>query len=252
MKRFYIAVIFLMTVLCVRAQQYTATEGLLHVPSADIDTAGAMRVGIHLIPETMMPDGMAVDGEKYNSASYYIGVSLFNWLEVSFVEVMWKFHRDLDPSQPVGFYSKDRHLSAKLRLLKEGKYWPSVAVGSDELFGSGEDGKSYSDNFQNYYATVTKHIDIGGYDIGANLTYRKWKRDYMKKYNSLVGGITLRPAFYKPLRLIAEWDGCEVNIGADSRVTIPLGKLRPFLLLQASLLDCKHFFGGACIGIPLK
>ena len=57
-KRILNIILLLMAVTLVPAQQYTATEGLLHVPSADMDSAGVIRVGAHYMPKVMMPESM--------------------------------------------------------------------------------------------------------------------------------------------------------------------------------------------------
>ena len=49
------------------AQQYTGMTGLLHVPSAEMDTIENLRFGVHALPKDMMPDRMRFDGEKYAS-----------------------------------------------------------------------------------------------------------------------------------------------------------------------------------------
>ena len=49
---------------------------------------------------------------------------------------------------------------------------------------------------------------------------------------------------FRPLRFICEWDGCEVNIGADCR-------LFKYFLVQCSLQRCSQFSGGLCLYIPL-
>lgn len=243
--RAFIAILLLLLVWTSgRAQQYTATEGLLHVPSADMDKKFTARVGIHYMPKSLVPDMMTVDGEKFNTFSYYISLTPLDWIQVSFVEVSWKFHQDLIPSNPIKFYSKDRHLSIKLRPIKEGRYWPSVAVGADDFWGRKDNGYSESNYFRNYYLALTKHFDIGGNSLGTHLTYRKWEWDFNHRYEGVVGGLTFQPRFYKPLRVIAEWDGCEMNIGADCR-------LFNLVQLQMFLQDCRYFSGGVCLAIKL-
>ena len=45
----FLGIFLLMGVFPVSAQQYTGMSGLIHVPSADMDDAGAARVGIHFL-----------------------------------------------------------------------------------------------------------------------------------------------------------------------------------------------------------
>lgn len=140
------------------AQQYTGTTGLIHTPSAEINKEGTAR--------------MDVDG---------------NW------------------EKKTGYYYQDRYFSLKLRPLKEGKYWPAIAIGTNDPYGTNgknnkadvpaNEGKSNngdgkSQYFCNYYIAATKHFPINNHQIGIHAAYRKWKRDYNRKWNGLVGGIT--------------------------------------------------------------
>ena len=252
MKRILNIILLLMADTILPAQQYTATEGLLHVPSADMDSAGVVKVGAHFMPKEMMPESMKCNGEKFNSATYYLSVTPFEWVQIGITGVLWKFNKDGVPGQKTGFYSKDRHISARLRPLKEGKYWPSVVIGGDDVWGSGDDGQTGSGYFRNYYIATTKHFDLGGNMIGTHLTYRKWKQDYFHRFNGLVGGLTFQPAFYHPLRLITEWDGNEVNVGADCRLPLPFAGSNTGLLLQIGLLGGHDLFGGLCLAIDLN
>ena len=229
------------------AQQYTSLSGLIHVPSADMCPEGEARIGVHYLHEGMLPNGLAVKGEKYNSGSAYLSVTPFSWVEIGYTFTLMK-GRKQDLNNPedkrIGYYHKDRHLSIKVRPLKEGKWWPSVAIGSDDPVNSKglEDAKHQY--FCNYYVTATKHVDFKGHIVGAHLAYRKWKRDNNSRWNGVVGGITYQPAFQQNLRLIAEYTGNEVNVGLD-------WKLFKHLLVQTSLQDGKYFSGGLCFCLNL-
>jgi hypothetical protein len=226
------------------AQQYVGSPGLIHTPSAEMDTAGVARVGAHFVPKEMIPDAFTFEGDKYDSFTNYVSLTPFRWVEVGYGYTLMKFHRNKDKNAKVGFYSKDRYLSLRIQPLREGKYWPSVVIGGNDVWGSGDEGKSGSNYFRNYYIALTKHLDWGGNLIGGHLAYRKWKRDYNEKWNGVTGGLTFQPAFYSKLRAVCEWDGTEVNVGVDCR-------LFKYFLLQCSLQDCQHFAGGLCLYIPL-
>ena len=64
-------------------------------------------------------------------------------------------------------------------------------------------------------------------------------KNYNSKWNGVVGGITYNPSLARSLRVIAEYTGNEVNIGADCL-------LWKHLLLQATLQNGKYFSGGVC------
>lgn len=226
------------------AQQAMGTPGLIHAPSAEMDTAGVARIGVHYIDKHMIPDGMKLDGEKFNSLTNYLSITPFSWIEIGYGYTLWKLHRNQDITQKTGFYSKDRYFSVRLRPLKEGRYWPSVVIGGNDVWGTGDNGQSASNYYRNFYIAATKHFELRGNIIGVHAAYRKWKRDYNSKWNGIVGGVTLQPSFYQKLRLVGEYDGHAVNAGIDC-------ELIRYLLLQLSLQEGKYFSGGLCFRIGL-
>lgn len=227
------------------AQQYAGMTGLLHVPSAEMDTIVNFRLGVHAIPTDMMPDGIRFEGEKYASSNWYVSAMPLKWLEVGYSFTLMKYRKNLDKeSDEIGFYSKDRYFSLHLRLLNEGRYWPSVVIGGNDVIGQ-RDGDSESFYFRNFYLATSKHLDLPFGVVGGHLTYRKWTRSYNSRWDGVVGGITLRPSIYSPLRAIAEYDGDGINIGADCM-------LFRYVLLQASLIKCRYLSVGGAIRIELK
>ena len=227
------------------AQQYTGMTGLLHVPSAEMDTIETLRLGVHAIPAEMMPDEMRFEGEKYASSSWYVSAMPLKWLEAGYSFTLMKFHRNLNKnSDEVGFYSKDRYFSLRLRPLKEGRYWPSVVIGGNDVIGQ-RDGDSESFYFRNFYVAASKHIDLPFGVLGGHLAYRKWAKSFNNRWDGVVGGITLRPSIYSPLRAIAEYDGEGINIGTDC-------VLFRYVQLQASLMHCRYLSAGAAVRIELR
>jgi len=245
MKRLIILTCLLLVLLVAgQAQQYIGTPGLIHVPSAEMDSAGVARIGAHYVDKHMVPDGMKCDGEKFNTLTNYLSITPFSWVELGYGYTLWKMHRNRDPKQKTGFYSKDRYFSVRLRPLEEGKYWPAIVVGGNDVWGTNDEGFSKSNYYRNFYVAATKHLDYKHNVLGVHVAYRKWKRDYNEKWNGVVGGITFQPAFYQKLRVIGEYDGDGVNAGVDCEV------LRYFLL-QASLMQGKYLSAGLCFRIGL-
>ena len=244
MKRLHISMMVLLLSVTVWGQQYLGTPGLIHVPTADMDTVGVARVGAHYVPKVMIPDRMTFDKEKFNSLTNYLSITPFRWVELGYGYTLWKVHRNMDRNQKGGFYSKDRYFTVRLQPISEDKWWPSVVLGSNDIWGSSDEGKSGSNFYRNYYLAASKHIDWAGNRIGGHLAYRYWRRDYNHKWNGVVGGITFQPSFYRPLRVMAEWDGNEANVGIDCRVA-------KYFLLQCGLMDMKYFNGGLSLYINL-
>ena len=145
-------------------------------------------------------------------------------------------------------YNQDRHFNIKLRPLKEGRWWPAIAIGWDDI-GNFHIGKSIitNNNFENIYAVITKHLEVRGHKIGANIGYRYFpsKKDVWRR--GVVAGITYTPwlgdklrgsrAWLQRPRLIVEWDGNGINFGADVL-------LWRHLFVQACLVHGSGFTGG--------
>ncbi len=225
------------------AQQYYGMGGLISVPSADMDTVPVGHIGAHYLNEHMIPDKMTLDGEKYNSWSNYLSVQPFRWIEVGYGYTLIKLHKNKDKNAEVGFYTKDRYFSLRLQPLRESKWWPSIVVGGQDVWGSLNKGESQSNYYRNYYVAASKHFDLLEQYIGVHLAYRHWKLDSNKKWNGVVGGLTFQPSFFRPLRVIGEYDGDGVNVGADCN-------LFRYVMLQVSLQQCQYFSGGVCLRVP--
>lgn len=227
------------------SQQYTGIEGLLHTPSAEMHQEGDARLGGHFLNKAMTPDtGFLYLGEKYNTFDYYISITPYRWLELSYVCTERKISRPGDAAVVYG--SKDRYVSFKVRPIEEGRYCPAIAFGMNDAGTSAfranrTDVQLY---FTNYYLAATKHFAFGAGELGVNLAYRHYFRGYNDKWNGLVGGVTFRPAFFPQARAVVEYTGNELQVGVDA-------VLFRHLILQASLKDFKYPNVGLCFQMNL-
>lgn len=248
----------------VYAQQYTGMSGLIHVPSADMDPAGEARLGVHFLNREFTPDVLVHEDEKYHTMSHYLSITPFKWLEIGYTCTLLKSARTKSDGEElaVGLYRKDRYFSIKIQPIaeKRGKWWPSIAVGTNDTYkiwerneprplteqevASGKRQNIGNNFFSNYYVAVSKHFLFKGHSLGLHVAYRNWQRPKNSKWNGPVGGITYQPAFQKNLRLITEYTGDDVNVGFD-------WKLWKHLLIQSSLQNGKYFSGGVCFCINL-
>ena len=247
MKRLLIITCVCLLMAGANAQQYVGSKGLIHVPTAEMDTAGVARIGAQFIPKYIMPDRMVIDhdNEKFDSWTNYLSITPFRWIQLSYGYTLWKFHKNKKPQNEVGFYAKDRYFSLRLQPLQERKWWPSVVVGGNDVWGSKDDGESGSSFYRNYYVALSKHFNLwDAATLGTHVTYRKWKLDSNKKWDNAVGGLTLSPTFLPELRLVGEYDGDNVNFGADCTIY-------HYFLVQAAMIRGKHFTGGLSLLIPL-
>lgn len=240
---FFIFFVFLPSY--VLSQEYQGTTGLLHTPSAETDSAGTFRGWGMYLDQRFHP--LECEGEPYPTFCYGLALVPWEWVELSFVMTLAKEPK-YGNSGPIGYYNQDRHFNIKLRPLKEGRWWPSVAVGWDDI-GNFRIGKSITtnNNFENIYISLTKHLIFNGFDIGTHLTYRYYPSEQSREHRGLVGGITFVPRLGKSLqvprawlqrpRLIVEWDGMGVNVAADVL-------LWRHLFVQVCLVHGCGFMGG--------
>ena len=249
--RGYILFLFLMSSLGLSAQNYHGTTGLLHVPSAETDSAGTFRGNISFLHKEFLPEQLWYygDGIPFNAPCYSIGITAFRWLELSYTGTIVKTHGGKGNDHPLKYYNEDRHINVRAVPLYEGKWWPGIAIGWDDIgsLKSLKINSAWTTNnfFECLYVAGSKHFDIKGYELGAHLAYRHYPSDKNKDRRGVAGGITLRPAFYRPLRFIAEWDAVGVNVGADVL-------LWRHLFLQACLVHGHGFMGGISYHYTIK
>ena len=120
---------------------------------------GDALIGIHFLNKEMMPDiGFLYNGEKYNTFDYYIALTPFSWLEMSYV-CTERIRAKNDQTGEIQ-WSKDRSASMKIQPLKEGKYYPAVAIGCNDIATSvfKADQPDVQLYFMNVYLAATKHF----------------------------------------------------------------------------------------------
>ena len=234
-RRIYLFVIGCLLPLCARSQAYNGLTGLLQVPSAETDTAGTFRGNISFLHRAFMPAQMP----DKNTMSYTIGITPFRWMEVSYGAALLWMYKNRDKTSKKGFYNEDRRVNVKVTPLYEGRWWPAIALGMDDVgrFNRISNGTNNNNYFQNIYGVASKHFGIHGWELGAHIAYRYYTSEKNKERRGVAGGLTLRPAFYHPLRVVAEWDGIGVNVGADVL-------LWRRLFLPAALVHGRGFTGG--------
>ena len=230
----------------VKAQEYAGITGMMHVPTAEMAPEGEARVGAFFLSGEFLPDRMRYADEKYGSWNHFLAITPFSWIELAYVCTLMKGEND---KGKVGYNRKDRHFAVKLRPLKEGRYWPAIAIGAQDpgrrIKESYEEGISASNSFfQNFYVAASKHVLLERHELGIHLTYRYYSSDFDARWRGVVGGITYRPAFARNLRAMVEYTGDEVNVGVDCL-------LWKHLFLQACLQDGKHFSGGIILRMSL-
>lgn len=229
----------------VAAQQYTGMTGLIHVPTAEMNREGDARLGAHFINKELLPlQGFIYKGERYHTFSHYVSITPFRWMEIGYTCTLFRWRETKGDFG--GYGAKDRYFSLKLNPLREGKWWPAVAVGCNDVL----DSRSFSKHktgelfFANYYVAASKHFDWKGTELGGHVVYRRFIRNYNDRWTGVVGGLTVRPRFAPILRGVVEYDGNGVNVGADCL-------LWRHLLVQVAMQRGRYFSGGLCYQLNL-
>ena len=143
------------------------------MPDARIDEEGTLRFGLsHMQPYSAL----------------WASISFFGWLEMSgrYTEIdnVEAFNR---PDTDFGDY-KDKAFDAKLRLLKESKYFPQLTIGAQDFLGT--------QVFEAQFVTLSKKI--GEFDL--TLGYGD------KRIDGAFGGIRYTPKALKGWSFVAEYD----------------------------------------------
>ena len=229
----------------IRAQQYNGMSGLIHIPSAEMGSSGDAHLGVHFVNKELMPDKFVCPDDngnlkKYNSYSYFLNITPFNWLEVAYTCVLFKYNQ---PNRK-GYKAKDRHFCIKVNPLKETKYTPSVAIGTDDFLSSNLDPDKIQGYFANYWVSTCKHLVFGGHEVAIHIGYRYYKKEWNKKYQGLNVALTYSPAFARNAKAIVEYDGYHVNFGFNAL-------LYRHLLMQASFTDLSNLSVGLSYEINL-
>ena len=260
---FLISFVSCLFAISVRAQYVYGTTGLLHMPTADMHPDKTFLFGGSYLDVSATPKAW-----RYHTFNYYINVTFFPWLEISYISTLNKGQPgNYWPEEVWGKYcNADRQFAAKLRLWKEGwgKAWmPQIVLGVNDpgtheyagggdIVGVGSTGNGF---WNRYYLVATKHFDfqgVGNLGVHAAYVYNQ-RKDY--PLNGPAIGANFRfglPAetFWKKaangLNLMAEYDSRTVNVGASYSFW------KEHVSIIGEMVECKYFSGGIQFKVHLK
>lgn len=177
--------------------------GLLNIPTADMQETGTFMGGGNYLPEGMTPF-------HFNTGNYFVNITFLSFVELSYRCTLLKTPRH---DGKMGYYQQDRSMTARVRPLKETRYFPAVVIGVDDPFKN--TGTNY---FATAYGAMTKGFSIAEGDrLAITAGYYVPLNDYSIK-DGPFGGISYSPAFCRELSLMAEYDSDGFNIGAAGRI----------------------------------
>lgn len=185
------------------AQYSMGTTGLLNIPTADMQETGTFMGGGNYLPEGMTPF-------NFNTGNYFVNVTFLSILELNYRCTLLKTKRYDGKS---GYFQQDRSMSARIRPLKEGRYHPSVVIGTNDPFK--DQGTNY---FATVYGAVTKGFSIAQGDRLALTAGYYIPLNKHSVQDGPFGGISYSPAFCREIALMAEYDSEGFNAGLSARL----------------------------------
>lgn len=200
------AAILLLTSSFLNAQTTLGVTGLLNSPTAEMSPDRTVKIGGNFLPKQFTTDTW-----DYHTFNFFINITFLSFVEVSMNNTAFDLWN-------AGYFSNvDRSISVRLRPVKEGKYWPAVVIGSNDVISTSSlvgyaQGNKF---FGTHYIALTKHFDIGANRLGLHAAYNIPVSVHVKQKFPISGGVSFSPAFYKNLNIIAEYDTRDFNLGAN-------------------------------------
>lgn len=201
------SMMMLVTGTIAKAQTVIGTPGLMNIPTAEVRKGGTFDGGVSLMQKDLQSEAM-----PYNTGLYYIHFAPFSFFDLTLRETLIKSYR---VTGEYGFYQQDRSLTLRVQPIreKEGKWWPSVLIGSNDF---------YSPHGDSYYAAVygvlTKTLPIKGVGkFAVTAGYAKPIRMGVL-YDGAFGGVSFSPNFAPMLRIMGEYDTRGVNVGISAHL----------------------------------
>lgn len=196
----------------VNAQYSMGMTGGWTVPTADMQADGTFMAGGNYLPKEMMPATW-----DYNTGNYFLNLTFLPFAELAY-RCTFLRGEFLNGNK----LQQDRSVGIRLRPLKEGRYWPSLVVGTNDAFTTGklnalEQYEGENRYFSSVYAVVTKHVALNDHDFGFSIGANVYTKEDAKR-KGVFGNINYTPAFLKQVSLIAEYDSEVFNFGVSGRL----------------------------------
>lgn len=222
------------------AQSMNGMSGLLTLPSALMEKDGTVKAGADFLNEQLTPTAFS-----YHTFNYYLNITILPCLEVGYTCTMFKADNQFMPSKKGRFVNQDRVLSFRFRPLKEGRYYPALLLGTNDISPSNIITSNVTNKFFNsVYLAASKHFTIKQEAIGVHLAYTYTKR-MDARIKGLSVGLNYIPSVAPDLCLIAEVSRKDFNIGATYLFF-------NHLFVQALLQRGQYFSGGVGYKLYLK
>lgn len=226
MKYLRIAVLVLSTVyaaLGLQAQELLGNTGGMNIPTAEMLPAGTFRCGVNYMGEGIVTAELGNTDHRwqfeYNTMNYYLNMTVFDWLELTFRETILESDSYGQKDDYKLFREQDRSVTAKVRVTKEGRYMPAIALGVND---------PYSFTGHHIYAsawgvmTKSLHTAMLASTWTATVGYAQGF-DNSRMYDGLLIGLRYTPDFLPTASLMAEYDSKGFNLGIKATLFDHMG-----------------------------
>lgn len=191
-------------------QSLPGTTGYFNIPSADLQADKTVYLGFNQ---------SAKKYQDYGNGEYDINIFYGTITFLEFFEVGLRYSRLNGFEPPDRKQAGDRIVTARIRPLTQGKYYPAVLIGFQNFFTTLESGNA--SHFNSTYIVLTKDIVLKKIinSVGLSIGYGSDifnSADY--QFIGVFGGIKIIPQHLDYLELMFEYDADKWNVGA--RVTL--------------------------------
>lgn len=173
------------------------TSGLLMTPTADIVPDGILVAGASFVDKKWAVGRRGIN----DNLSYFVTLGYLPRLELSMRITVFSGSTFVLPGRSV----VDRVLSVKALLVREGRLWPAVAVGGEDIVGT--------KRFHTLFGVLSKDLNLGllgSFEFHAGVG-TDWVDAPNHPLDGIFGGASKR--FWKRAEVLFEYDTDKVNAG---------------------------------------
>lgn len=207
---FILVISFLMiSLFSVNAQSVTGTNGLIHIPTAEMFKDKTFIIGASLIPK---PYFQRFDRRINPGMPTYLNITLF-----PFMEVMFRYTNELNMKvNPTTKYYPDRMMTFRFRVLNEKRSIPSIVLGFQDITKALGLSCSSCNNYSASYIVGTKTFTKKSWSLKTSLGYAYDLKDLKSEdFKGLFGGIEVQNINHANTSLMAEFNSFHPIVGVQ-------------------------------------
>jgi hypothetical protein len=233
MKKYsLVLLITFFSLITLKSQNIAGINGLLTTPYAEFKEDKTITVGGSFLSKKYL---------EYGDYQYDAWVGYINLTFLPFVELSFRYTGQLREISREKDNFPDRMPSLKLRVLKESKIFPSIAIGFQD-FTSSRSGR----DFGSEYLVFTKNFNFNRIKVLLNSGYAfTYFHATGRDHDGLFYGFSFTLQNFPELQLLVDYDSRRWNAGIK---ILLVNRLQ----LIAALRGFKTFEGGLSYSITLK